>query len=63
LVIQVDNTTSQNKNCYVIGFLGLLIHLGLFEEAEMYFLPVGHTHEVCITRKEVGLTHLSYTGH
>jgi hypothetical protein len=46
IVLQMDNTTSQNKNCYVIGFLALLVHLGLFEEAEVYFLPVGHTHEV-----------------
>lgn len=46
IVLQMDNTTSQNKNCYVIGFLALLVHLGLFEDAEMYFLPVGHTHEV-----------------
>jgi hypothetical protein len=46
LILQADNTTSQNKNCFVIGFLALLVHLGLFEDAELYFLPVGHTHEV-----------------
>jgi hypothetical protein len=46
LVLQADNTTSQNKNSYLVGFLALLVSIGLFEVVELYFLPVGHTHEV-----------------
>lgn len=46
LLIQLDNTTSQNKNLYLIGFAGLLVHLSVFEEVQISFLPTGHTHEV-----------------
>ncbi len=46
LYLQADNnTTSQNKNCYVIAFIGLLVHLNIFEEVHLSMLPPGHTHE------------------
>ncbi len=45
LYLQADNTTSQNKNCYVIAFIGLLVHLNIFEEVHLSMLPPGRTHE------------------
>jgi hypothetical protein len=45
LKLQLDNTTKQNKGQYLFGFLAMLVANGLFEEIEVNFLPVGHTHE------------------
>ena len=45
LVLQMDNTAKDNKNHYLLGFAGLLLKEGLFEEVEAHFLPVGHTHQ------------------
>ena len=45
LFIQLDNTCRQNKNKYVFGYLGLLVHYGVFTTILVSFLPVGHTHE------------------
>lgn len=44
LHLQTDSA-SDNKNKTVLGFLGLLVHLGIFEECYLHMLPVGHTHE------------------
>ena len=44
LWIQLDNTCRDNKNRYVFGFLHSLVDMGLFQEVEVNFLPVGHTH-------------------
>lgn len=44
LHLQTDSA-SNNKNKTVLGFLGLLVHLGIFEECYLHMLPVGHTHE------------------
>ena len=45
LFLQLDNTVRQCKNRYVMGYLAYLVHLGVFEEIVVSFLPVGHTHE------------------
>lgn len=45
LYLQLDNTTSENKNKYVFAYLSSLIQKGVFREIHVNFLPVGHTHE------------------
>ncbi|XP_062572892.1 uncharacterized protein LOC134234860 [Saccostrea cucullata] len=44
LHLQTDSA-SDNKNKIVLGFLGIMVHLGIFEECYLHMLPVGHTHE------------------
>uniref|UniRef100_A0A8W8MK70 DUF7869 domain-containing protein n=1 Tax=Magallana gigas TaxID=29159 RepID=A0A8W8MK70_MAGGI len=44
LHLQTDSA-SDNKNKTVLGFLGLPVRLGIFEECYLHMLPVGHTHE------------------
>ena len=46
LYLQLDNTVKQCKSRYMLGFLGMLVHHGVFQEIVLSFLPVGHTHEV-----------------
>ena len=45
LFLQLDNTTKQCKSKFVLGFLALLVLWGVFDEATLSFLLVGHTHE------------------
>jgi len=45
LFIQMDNTSRDNKNQYVFGYLSMLVERGVFDEIDVNFLPVGHTHE------------------
>jgi hypothetical protein len=45
LYLQMDNCTRENKNKYVLGYLSWLVQRGVFDEIELSFLPVGHTHE------------------
>ena len=45
LYLQLDNTTRQCKNRYVLGWLAYLVQIGLFDEVYVSFLPKGHTHE------------------
>lgn len=45
LFLQVDNTTKQNKNKYLFGYLALLVEWNCFETVIVSFLMVGHTHE------------------
>jgi len=40
---QLDNTTAENKNNTLLGCVGLLIAWGVFQEATIFFMPVGHT--------------------
>ena len=44
LYLQLDNCWRENKNRTVIAFLGHLVHCGAFDEIQLSFLPVGHTH-------------------
>lgn len=44
LILQMDNTAKDNKNHYLLGFCGMLINEHVFQEVEVHFLPVGHTH-------------------
>ena len=41
----MDNTGKDNKNHYLVGFAGMLLSEGLFQEVEAHFLPIGHTHQ------------------
>ena len=45
LVVQSDNTTAQAKNQYVFMFLAFLVAKFKFATTNLFFLPVGHTHE------------------
>ena len=45
LLVQLDNTTKQNKGRYFFAFIALLVHHRIFEKVLVSFLPVGHTHE------------------
>ena len=45
LYLQLDNSTKDNKNKYLMAFLSLLIAWDVFEEIHADFLLVGHTHE------------------
>jgi hypothetical protein len=45
LLLQLDNTSKQFKGKYVLGYIGYLVERGVFEDAKVSFLPVGHTHE------------------
>lgn len=44
LVLQLDNTSQENKNNHMFSFLAGLVKAGVFEEVIVNFLPVGHTH-------------------
>lgn len=45
LYLQLDNTTRQCKNQYLMAWMAYLVHIGLFDEVYVSFLPKGHTHE------------------
>ena len=60
LLIQADNCGRENKNQYMVGFLGWLIEQGYFCEARMYFLVVGHTH--CIADQHFSRIHAKIQG-
>ena len=45
LYLQLDNTTRQCKNKFVMAWLALLVTCGVFDEVYLSFLPKGHTHE------------------
>jgi hypothetical protein len=45
LFLQLDNTTKQNKGEGLFGYLAVLLHLRIFDQVYVNFLPVGHTHE------------------
>ena len=40
----MDNCARENKNKYVMAYLSYLIKCNIFDNIEMNFLPVGHTH-------------------
>jgi hypothetical protein len=43
--LQLDNTSKENKNQFVLAWLQTLVDTGVFETIYVSFLPVGHTHE------------------
>jgi hypothetical protein len=45
LRIQADNTTRENKNIYMFALCAALVGMGYFQEVQLCFLIVGHTHE------------------
>ena len=45
LHLQMDNTAKDNKNHYLLGFCTILIAEHVFKEVEVFFLPMGHTHQ------------------
>lgn len=45
LFLQLDNSAKDNKNQFLMAFLSLLTHRGVFKEIQVGFLLVGHTHE------------------
>lgn len=42
--IQMDNTTSENKNNHIMGFFGALVDRGVMRSVTLCFMMVGHTH-------------------
>jgi hypothetical protein len=44
LWVQLDNTTRENKNKWLLAFFCWLVHCGWFFEVVVSFLPPGHTH-------------------
>lgn len=44
LLLQMDNTSRENKNHTIFAFCSWLVFIDAFEEVEMNFLMVGHTH-------------------
>ena len=68
IFVQLDNTSKQNKNKYILGYLACLVAWGVCRQVILSFLPVGHTHEdigtypfccfVCLTCKHC-LQHLT----
>jgi hypothetical protein len=45
LQIQADNCTRESKNIYMFALCATLVGLGYFQEVQLCFLIVGHTHE------------------
>lgn len=44
LHLQLDNTTAENKNSTVLGLVAALVAWGVFREASIFFMTVGHTY-------------------
>jgi len=42
--VQLDNTCKDNKSKYVMSYLFLLVCCGVFDEIQIFFFEVGHTH-------------------
>jgi hypothetical protein len=45
LYLQLDNTSCENKNQVVFGYLSMLVQLGIFQKVKVGFVLVGHTHD------------------
>ena len=45
LYLQLDNTSRENKNQVVFGYLSMLVELGIFKKVKVGFLLIGHTHD------------------
>ena len=44
LNLQLDNTSKDNKSRFVVAYLYMLVSCGCFDEIEVFFFEVGHTH-------------------
>lgn len=44
LIVVVDNTSGDNKNSFVLGFLGYMVACGMFKEVLVHHHLVGHSH-------------------
>jgi hypothetical protein len=44
LVLQLDNTCKENKNCTVISACAFLVNMGFVSQVDINFLIVGHAH-------------------
>jgi hypothetical protein len=45
LFLQMENCVKDSTNHHMLAFLSLLIACNVFEEVQLGFLVVGHTHE------------------
>lgn len=45
LYMQLDNCTRENKNRFFFAYVESLVQWNVFDEVEVGFLPIGHTHE------------------
>ena len=45
LYLHLDNTSPENKNQIVFGYLSMLVEMGIFQKVKVGFLLVGHTHD------------------
>ena len=43
--MELDNTSRENKNSMVFGYLSMLVKKGIFKNIKVNFLLVGHTHD------------------
>lgn len=43
LHVQLDNTTAENKNNVLLSLVALFVAWEVFDEATVFFMPVGHT--------------------
>eukprot|EP00873_Tetraselmis_striata_P024400 jgi/Tetstr1/444664/TSEL_032512.t1 len=46
MYFQLDNTTRENKNKYVMAFLQWAVEIGMCKQVVIFFEPVGHTHDL-----------------
>ena len=44
LYLQLDNTSKDNKSRFVVAYLYMLVCCGCFDEIDVFFFEVGHTH-------------------
>ena len=45
LYLQLDNTSRENKNQIVFGYLSMLVEMEIFQKVKVGFLLVGHTYD------------------
>jgi hypothetical protein len=45
LYLQLDNTSKENKNKFLIAYLHMLVEREVFKKIKVGFLMVGHTHD------------------
>ncbi|CAN0284914.1 unnamed protein product [Ectocarpus sp. 12 AP-2014] len=57
--IQMDNTVSENKNNFIMGFLAALVGRGVMRSVTLCFMMVGHTH-IQIDQVFSWYTHVSF---